>query len=221
VCASLATVTAIETQKRHPDRVNIDLDGAYAFSLTGILAAELRVGLSLEPERIAALQSKDADESAYQQALRLLSHRERSEAEIRAHLHKRKMPEDVVERTLTRLRDHRHADDEQFARAWVENRNAFRPRGRRALAWELRQKGIPTDVAEASLSGLDESALAHQAGLKKARQLVPADWQVFRPKMSAYLARRGFPSSIIAPIVSALWTETRGGQPSLNEEDIP
>ena len=217
----MATITAVEIQKRRPDRVNVDLDGEFAFSLSGMLAAGLKVGAQLSPEQIASLQARDADEAAYQRALRLLSLRDRSEAELRIHLRKHKTPEDVLERTLARLREHRHADDAKFARTWIENRTAFRPRGRRALAWELRQKGIPADVAEAALSGLDEVALAHQAGLKKARQLDAADWQDFRTKVAAYLARRGFPSSIIASTVSDLWTETHAGQPSLQTEEIP
>ncbi|MFH1184813.1 MAG: RecX family transcriptional regulator [Chloroflexota bacterium] len=216
----MATITAIETQKRRPDRVNIELDGEFAFGLAGILAAGLKVGQHLEPERIAALQARDADESAYQQALRLLSLRERSESELRTYLRKRKTPEDVTERTLVRLREHRHADDAHFARSWVENRSTFRPRGRRALAWELRRKGVAADVAETVLSDIDESTLAHQAGLKKAGQLSSADWQDFRTKVSAYLARRGFATPIITSTVSRLWAETHAGQPSLQEEDI-
>ena len=214
-------ITAIETQKRHPDRVNIELDGEFAFGLAGLLAAGLKVGQALDPERVAALQAQEADEGAYQRALRLLSLRDRSEAELRTALRKHKTPEDVLERTLKRLRDHQHADDSKFARAWVENRTAFRPRGRRAIAWELRQKGIAPEVAETALAELDETALAHQAGLKKARQLATSDWNDFRTKVSAYLARRGFPASIITSTVSDLWTETHAGQPSFQEEDLP
>ena len=217
----MATITAIRLQKRRPDRINIDLDGEFAFSLAAVNAAGLKVGAHLDPEQIAALQSRDADEAAYQRCLRLLSLRDRSESELRTHLRKHKIPDDVVGRTLERLRQHRHADDAKFARLWVENRAAFRPRGRRALAWELRQKGIAPDLAESALSGLDESALAHQAGLHKARQLGSADWQDFRTKLAAYLTRRGFPGSIITSTVSDLWTEMHAGQPSRQTEDIP
>jgi regulatory protein len=214
----MATITAIVTQKRHPDRVNIDLDGEYAFSLAGKFAAGLKVGQNLGQQAVDALQAKDADERALQGALRLLSYRSRSESELRTYLHKHKTPDEVLERTLMRLREHGHADDARFARAWVENRGAFRPRGRRALAWELRQKGVSADVAEAALAEVDESALAYQAGLKKARQLGSAAWPDFRTKLSAYLARRGFPGSVSAPIVSRIWSETHGGHPSIDQE---
>lgn len=217
----MSTITSIKPQKRRPDRVNIDLDGEYALSLAGILAAALKVGQQLEPDEVAGLQSRDADETAFQQCLRLLGLRDRSEAELRSYLRKHKTPEDVAERTLLRLREHRHTDDDRFARAWIENRTAFRPRGRRALEWELSRKGVPAEVAAAALASLDESSLAHQAGIKKARQLQSTDWQQFRSKVSAYLARRGFPASIISSTVTNLWTETHAGQTSLQTEDIP
>jgi regulatory protein len=217
--ALMATITAIEVQKRRTDRVNIDLDGEFAFSLAAVVAAGLKVGLCLEAERIATLQAADADESAYQRALRLLRMRDRSESELRTHLQRRKTPEDVVERTLARLRQRRHTDDRRFTRSWVQNRTDFRPRGRRALAWELQRKGISSEIVQSELAKIDEAALAHQAGLKKARQLTAADWQEFRKKVSAHLARRGFPTSIIAPTVSALWTEIRSGQASSQQEE--
>jgi regulatory protein len=217
----MATITAIEIQKRRPDRVNIDLDGDFAFSVTGMLATGLQVGQHLDPRQVAALQARDTDESAYQHALRFLGIRDRSEAELRTYLRRRKLPDDVLERTLARLREHQHADDARFASAWVENRSTFRPRGRRALTWELRQKGVSAEVVDTALADLDETALAYQAGIKKARQLVSAPWQDFRLRVSAYLARRGFEPSIVTTTVSRLWTEMHAGQPSLNEEDIP
>jgi regulatory protein len=217
----MATITAIETQKRRPDRVNIDLDGEYAFSLASILAVGLRVGATLDAEGVAALQARDADESAYQRALRLLGLRERSESELRTYLRRQKTPEDVLERTLIRLRDRQHTNDAVFARSWVENRNTFRPRGRRALAWELSRKGVPSELAQQALAEIDESALAHQAGLKKARQLTTADWPDFRTKVSAYLARRGFPTNVIATSVSKLWSDMHPGQDSPTEEETP
>lgn len=217
----MAKITAIESQKRDPDRVNIHLDGAYAFSLAGALAARLTLGQDLGSEDVVSLQSKDALEHAYQQALQFLSYRRRSEAEIQRHLRKHKVPEDVLELALLRLRNNRLVDDGQFAADWIENRNTFRPRSRRALDWELRQKGIPTEAVQSAVAELDEPALAYQAGLKKARQLGSLPWADFRSRLYGFLSRRGFPGETIAPVVSRLWNETHAGQPTPNNEDIP
>jgi len=217
----MAKITAIETLKKDPTRVSIYLDGQFAFEMAGIVAAWLQPGQELDQAKISSLQADDLRERAYQQALAFLSYRTRSEAEIRQHLRKRKIAPDLIEHTLDRLRASRLADDSQFARAWVENRSTFRPRGRRALSWELKRKGIAADTAESALAGLDEDALAREAGLKKAGRLVDLEWDEFRAKLTGFLARRGFSYPVIAGAVSRLWDETHAGRHTADDnEDV-
>ena len=215
----MAKITAIEPQKRDPNRVNIHLDGNYAFGLTRITAAWLKIGQELSDDKIASLQADSDRERAYQQAMLFLSYRSRSESEIRQNLSKHEFPQDVIEQTLEHLRKNRLADDNQFARAWVENRNTFRPRSRRALQMELRQKGLSDEASQSALEGLDEETLAYEAGLKKARRLQSEEWSEFRKRLSEHLARRGFPYSVIASVVSRIWKETHAEQQLDNEEN--
>ena len=57
--------------------------------------------------------------------------------------------------------------DEQFARTWAENRVNFRPRGRRMMAVELRQKGIGQETIEQTMNEMpSEDALAYEAAKK-------------------------------------------------------
>jgi len=215
-------ITALQVQKRNPNRVNIHLDGEYAFGLARIVAAWLHVGQSLDEEKIAKLQTEDARERAMQQAMLFLSYRARSEKEIRQNLSKHEIPDVVIDETIERLRRNGFADDKQFANAWVENRSTFRPRGRRALALELRQKGIDDSTIESALEDVDEDTLAYEAGQKKARKLKVQEWSEFRKKMSDFLARRGFSYSVIAPIVSRLWNEihAEGEEKIYDNEEI-
>jgi regulatory protein len=215
-------ITALQVQKRNPNRVNIHLDGEYAFGVARIVAAWLQVGQTLDEKKIAELQAQDARERAMQQAMLYLSYRARSEQEIRQNLSKHEIPEVVIDETLERLRRNGFANDEQFAEAWVENRSTFRPRGSRALALELRQKGINDTIIESALEGIDEEALAYEAGQKKAHKLRVQEWSDFRKKVSDFLARRGFSYSVIAPIVSRLWSEihTEGDEQIYDNEEI-
>jgi regulatory protein len=215
----MAKITAIVSQKGDPNRVNIHLDGEYAFGLAHIVAAWLKVGQELGEDKIASLQAEDARERAYQQALLFLSYRTRSESEIRQNLRKHELSEEVIEHTLERLRESKLADDNQFARAWVENRNTFRPRSRRALAFELRQKGLSDEAAESALETVNDEVLAYEAGLKKTHRLGELEWNEFRRKLSDFLARRGFPYSVIAPVVSRLWNETHPEQHTSDDEE--
>lgn len=222
-------ITAIEPQKNR-SRVNIHLDGEFAFGLARITAAWLKVGDMLSDEKIASLQAEDARERAFQQAMLFLSYRARSENEIRQNLRKHEIPEDAAEETIARLRENGLANDNKFARAWVENRNTFRPRSRRALTMELRQKGLDDETAQAAVSDVDENALAYDSARKRAGRLLKGgvlsqskdlEWGEFRKKLSEYLARRGFPYSVIAPVVTRVWNETRAEEKTYEDEDLP
>jgi len=212
-------ITAIETQKKRSNRVNIHLDGEFAFGLERITAAWLRVGQELDEKKIEQLQAEDARERALQQALLFLSYRARSETEIRRNLKKHEIPEDVVEETIQRLRRDGLANDGKFARAWVENRSTFRPRSRRMMELELRQKGLDDETMKSALDDVNDEALAYEAGQKRATRFKGLEWSEFRIKLSGFLARRGFSYSVIAPVVTRIWNETHSEEQHFEEED--
>jgi regulatory protein len=98
----------------------------------------------------------------------------------------------------------------------LENRSEFRPRSRRALAFELRQKGLSDEVIEQALveaAPADED-LAYQAALKQARRWKDLEWPEFRRKLNGFLARRGFSYDIAAPVVGRVWAELRPARPT-------
>jgi regulatory protein len=202
----MAKITAIKVQRRNKERVNIYLDGEFAFGLTRIVAGWLQIGQVLDEKKIEALKAEDEREQAYLRALNYLSYRPRSIKEVEQNLRKHKVPEVLIPETIERLKKNDFVNDMDFAKLWIENRNRFRPRGKRALRLELRQKGIDNENLQEVLDDLvDEESLAYQAGLKKARQLAKYDWQDFRRKLGAFLARRGFPYSVISPLMRPLW----------------
>ena len=213
-------ITAIEVQKRSPDRVNIHLDGEYAFGLARIVAAWLKVGQELSEEKIEQLQAADARERAYQQAMLFLSYRARSESEIRRNLRRHEIPEPVIEETLERLRQEGLANDRQFASAWVENRSTFRPRSRRMMAMELKQKGLEEEAIRAAVETVDDEVAAYEAAQKKAARFKTLEWNDFRRKLSEFLGRRGFSYAVIAPVVTRIWNEMHADEHHYEEEDI-
>jgi regulatory protein len=202
-------ITDLTLQKRNRQRVNVFLDGEFAFGLARIVAAWLQVGMEISDEKIAQLQAEDAREVAYQQALKLLNYRARTSLEVRQNLVKHKVDEAIIAEVLQRLEENGLLDDARFAQAWVENRSDLRPRSRRALAYELSQRGLDRQVIEQSLEGLDDEELAYQAALKQARKFKQLEWQDFRQKMYAFLGRRGFNYEVSAPVVSRIWAEIR------------
>lgn len=209
-------ITALKVQKRNPNRVNVYLDGEFAFGLSRITAAWLHTGQILTVEKIRELKAADGFEVGYQQAVKYLSYRIRSEREVRDNLKKHHFSDEVIQAVLEKLRRLGLVDDRQFARTWVENRNEFRPRGRRALQMELRQKGIEDGMIAEVLDGLDEDELAYQAAVRQVRKYAGLPWEGFRPKMVAFLARRGFHYGVVIPVVERVWSEY--GSPPQTEE---
>lgn len=206
------TITALKQQKRNPDRVNVFLDGEFAFGLTKIVAAWLKLGQSISSEKIDELRSENEVEQAYQRALNFISYRPRSTMEVARKLRKHKISEELIEDVIDRLQEKKILDDANFARLWVENRNDFRPRGRYALRSELRQKGLSEAHIEQALQDLDEEQLARLAAERKVRHLINSEWNDFRSKLSAYLSRRGFEYALIAEICKESWETVQSGE---------
>ena len=202
------TITALKVQKKNPNRVNVYLDGEFAFGLTRITAAWLSVGQKLSEEKIKSLQQQDADEVAYQNGLNFISYRPRSEDEVRKKLADKGYDEVVISRAVERLKNNRVLGDDEFARLWVENRSTFRPRSRRMLRYELRHKGVEENTIQLALDAIeDESELAYRAGIRYARRLANLDWDTFRKKLAAFLGRRGFSYGTADPVVRRIWSE--------------
>ena len=200
-------ITALTFQKRNPERVNVYLDGRFAFGLAAIEAARLRVGQFLSAQKVADLQGRDTEERAYERGLNLLSYRPRSITELSRRLSQAGFSLSAIEAALARLERVGLVDDRAFARYWVENREEFRPRGHRMLRWELRQKGVAAQIIDQVLSSVDEAATASRLARKRAPRLLHLDEVTFHRRLSAYLARRGFPYSIISDAVQESWEE--------------
>lgn len=201
------TITALTAQKKNPQRINVFLDGEFAFGLQRIVAAWLSVGQPLSDEKIEQLKQEDQQEIAFQRALNLLSYRMHTEAEIVQKLQKHDIPDRNIELTIERLKKNGLLDDARFAEAWVENRKELHPRGRRALAFELKQRGVSPDIIEESLNQLDEEEMAYQAALKRSQRYKEMDWGDFRLKLTRFLSQRGFNYDTISTVITRLWEE--------------
>lgn len=201
------TITELRVQQRRKDRVNVYLDGHFAFGVKDIVAARLRVGQTLTEGDIAGLKEQDAFEEAYNSALNFLSYRPRSTAEVTWNLRGKGVPDPLVEAVVERLARAGLVDDETFAEYWIEQRERFKPRSARMLRHELRQKGVAADVIDQALEGLDEADSARRLAGKRVRRYAHLERGEFWQKMVGYLQRRGFRYGTIKPIVQELWQE--------------
>ncbi len=160
---------------------------------------------------VASREAADPDLSrdygkATQAALRLLSYRARSVAEVRRRL-ETSYPSAIIEQVLKRLVAQGYLDDAAFALEWRRSREEHRPRSRMALEHELLSMGVQREVVQEALSDYDGASNASRAALRLAQRLSDSDYQSFRPKVWRYLQRRGFEASVISDTVSRLWRE--------------
>lgn len=212
------TITALEVQKHNKERVSVFLDGEFAFGLSLLEAAQLRKGQQLTDEQIASLKSRDSIEQAYESAVRFLAHRPRSTAEIRRNLKEKEIAPPVIDEVIERLESRGYVDDVAFARYWVSNRQQFKPRGSRALRFELREKGISDPIIDEVLAELDTTDAAYQAGLAKARRFRGLDKRTFREKLGAYLMRRGFDYDTVRDVTDQLYSELQEADGTLPDD---
>lgn len=201
------TITAIEAQKHNRSRVNISLDGAYAFALDQLTAAWLKPGVRLNEQQIAQLLAKDEQQSAYSRALHFLSFRARSHQEVRTYLERKGYATEVIEAVLAQLEEDGFLDDARFSREWVENRTTFRPRSQSMLGWELKHKGVSPEAIETALAeaDLDDANLALEAAQRALGRYADLPWEDFARKLGAYLQRRGFSAQVTWATIRQLW----------------
>ncbi len=199
------TITALKIQKRDKERVNIFLDDEYAFSVTTLAAVALKKGQYLADAEIEQLKKQAQRDKAYNHTLRFLSFRARSQMEVTRYLRGKGYSSEVVAGTIDRLLQKQYLDDETFARSWLEDRARFRPRSRRALHYELKQKGIADQVIESVLADLDEDELAWTAVERNLHRWENLDQQDFKKKVIGFLNRRGFGYEIARTVFDRAW----------------
>ncbi|MFN2104773.1 MAG: regulatory protein RecX [Candidatus Promineifilaceae bacterium] len=203
----MATITDLVTQKRDKERVNLFLDGEFAFGLAFSVAAGLKIGQQLTAEEIDRLKSQEQIERAKKNALRYVSVRPRSVYELRTHLQRKSFEDDVINAVVEYLTGLELLDDTAFANYWIDQRETFRPRSRFALGQELRQKGIDRKVIDAVLEDVDELAAARRVVDKRADRWANLPEDAYLEKMAGFLQRRGFSYEIIREVLQDTWQD--------------
>jgi regulatory protein len=128
----------------------------------------------------------------------------RSRQELADRLARRNVPDDVAGRLLDRFEEVGLVDDEAFARSWVDSRRRTRGLARRALAQELRRKGVADETARdvlADVDPADEEQTARQLVRKKLRGLRGVDDPTAARRLAGLLARKGYPAGLAYAVV--------------------
>jgi regulatory protein len=128
----------------------------------------------------------------------------RSRHELAERLARRNVPDEVAGPLLDRFEEVGLVDDEAFARSWVDSRQRTRGLARRALAQELRRKGVADDTAREVLAEVDpgdEAEVARRLVRKKLRGMRGVDDAAAARRLAGMLARKGYPAGLTFSIV--------------------
>jgi regulatory protein len=204
------TITALTIQKKNPNRVNIFLDGEFSFGLYLINAGHLKVGQTISKETIDSLMKDDQIEDGFQKALKFISYKPRTKFEVVKKLRENDFDEGSISIVMEMLIEKGYVNDSHYAKNWVENRSIYKPRSKKLITWELKNKQISEEIiSEVTGDMIPEKKLAMLAAEKYARRLSGNEKEVFFRRLSGYLIRRGFSYSIVNVTVQKIWNNLR------------
>ena len=111
------------------------------------------------------------------------------------------------DRTRAQLREQSLTDDLAFAQFWKDNRLSFRPKSRRSIEKELRDKKVASEIIEQVTNDIDDDQIAYRLASSRLPSLAHLDYPAFYRRLSNYLAYRGFNYHVIRDTVARIWRE--------------
>ncbi len=215
-------ITDIQTQKKNPKRVNIFLDGSFAFGISreSKIVNKVQINENLTSEKIEKLIFDDQVERLYEKAIKFLSYRPRSEKEVRDNLlqklkltdkgdEEKKNFEKSIAEVINKLKKLNLLNDLEFTSWWVEQRTKFKKSSPRIIRSELFRKGIDKETIDEVLSDFDSDPyeLALAVGRKKAVSYKRFSEKESREKTGRFLASKGFDWEVIKRVVDTITKE--------------
>jgi regulatory protein len=161
------------------------------------------------------------EEAARAACLKLLTSAPRTRAQLAAALRRRRVPDEIAESVLARFTEVGLIDDTAFARAWVESRHHSRGLARKALAAELRQRGISDGEVRAAVDSLgpqDEMAAARQLVLKRLAATRGRPMPARARQLLGMLARKGYSAGLAAKVVREALEQEEPDDPDARQD---
>lgn len=209
----MPVITSVKQQKSEK-RVNIFLDGKFAFGidLENFVKFKLKEGKELTGEEVNNIIKKSEFQKTLDKLLKFAMTRPRSEKEVRDYLKRKRVSETLNSDLFERLKYFELLDDTKFAKWWVEQRITFKKKTKKIIEQELKLKGIKIDIIKNILSEteINELSIAKDLINKKMYK-----WQKFdgkagvrertkKQKIAQYLIGKGFDWNVINEVLNSV-----------------
>ncbi len=196
-------VTGLKQGVRDENRVNVYINGKFAFSLTvaQIVNFHIKVGDEISAEKLAEYKKASECGKLYQRALEWAILRPRSKKELYDYLckkiYEKKIDKKYIDEIIQELEVKKYVDDSKFAEYYVENRFVKKGVSAKRLRMELAKKGVAKEIIEEAVSGSERSDEEEiKKIIEKKHNKMDAE------KLVAYLCRQGFSFSLSRELVS-------------------
>lgn len=196
----MTKITKIFPKKK--GRYSIFLDNKQTLDVSEDIVIKFGIleGQEIDGKKLKEIEKTEAESAIYFKALRLISYRLRSEKELFDRLSK-KFKKEMVKKVINRLKKEGLLNDREFARAFIETRKRLKPKGKRLLFWELKQKGIDEEVIKEFLEkeyNKGEELLSVMGLInKKVKTYKNLPKEKRAQRLIQFLLRRGFDWDVI------------------------
>ena len=202
-------ITKVEVQKKKQNRFNIYINDEFAFGVdeATLLKFSLTKGKELTQDIIREIEKDTQYQNAYQKALHFLNYKLRTTKEVYEKLEKLEVSDEVINQVLQQLMDHGFVNDQFYAESYVRENFALQKKGPKAVAFELKKKGVNDSVVQKALEKFDEETQLNQA-IEIAQKYVDrqgnASVKTVKQKVYGFLMQRGYDLDIVQSVISAL-----------------
>ncbi|MEW8994035.1 recombination regulator RecX [Clostridium sp.] len=202
-------ITKIEAQKKKDNRVNIFINGEFAFGCSSELVYyhNLAKGKEINVEELKEVIGEDNYITAKTKALKYIERALKSEFQVREFLQKKEYEDNFIDRVIEFLKEYKFIDDEYYAKAFVTQN--IRIEGKGNIKYKLIKKGISEDMINSILSEIsseDEETVALRLAEKKLKVLCKSEGNInkIKSKLNTFLISKGYNFDTIKSVVNKL-----------------
>jgi len=200
-------ITDAVKNKKNPKIIKIFIDDAYAFSMMeeDYILQVLYEKQDISEEEVQRIKEITNVKAVKNQALRYLAKKDYTKMQLIEKLDRIGYDEETVRAVVTELKTMGYINDRMYAHKYITDRLKLKPKSRKALFLELRQKGLDEEIIGEALEDIeiDDTLLAYRAAKKRFGKYDISDKQVKR-KVYSFLGHRGYDMETIAKVVRQL-----------------
>lgn len=202
----MSKITKIEIQKRNKERVNLFLDGEYAFAISAELVYKegLKVNYEIDSEKIRKISEAENLIKCKESALRTIGKSYKTEKEMRDKLKVKGYDEESINKSIEFLKEYNYINDKNYAKAFINDRS--KSMGSQKIKYSLINKGISKEIIDEELLNLNkenEKKIALDIAKKKLIMIKKKENDNYKisGKLYRYLISKGYENAIVTEIL--------------------